>query len=57
MGLIMAPDAIESADITLVPTGQIVYDLNRREALRVVNGFLDSRACSASAGTPSGSTS
>ncbi len=41
MGLIETPDAIESSEITLVPTGQIIYDLNRRDALRVVNGFLN----------------
>lgn len=43
MGLILTPDAIESADIASVPTGQIIYDLNRRDALRRVNGFLEER--------------
>jgi protoporphyrinogen oxidase len=41
MDLIESPAAIESADIAVVPTGQIIYDLNRREALRCVNKFLD----------------
>ena len=41
MGLIDNPDAIESVHCDLVPTGQIIYDLNRREALRRVNRFLD----------------
>src|SRR5262249_45614889 len=41
MGLIEDPSAIESADIALVPTGQIIYDLNRRDSLRRVNGFLE----------------
>ncbi len=41
MRLIDSPEAIESAEIGLVPTGQIIYDLNRREVLRRVNRFLD----------------
>jgi hypothetical protein len=28
-------------ECALVPTGQIIYDLNRREVLRRVNRFLD----------------
>jgi protoporphyrinogen oxidase len=41
MGLVDQPGAVESAHATFVPTGQILYDLNRREALRAVNRFLD----------------
>ena len=41
MGLIDNPAAIEAVDCALVPTGQIIYDLNRREVLRCVNRFLD----------------
>jgi protoporphyrinogen oxidase len=41
MGLIDNPSAIESVDCALVPTGQIIYDLNRREVLRRVSRFLD----------------
>jgi protoporphyrinogen oxidase len=41
MGLIESPAAVESIVCTLVPTGQIIYDLNRRNVLRHVNRFLD----------------
>jgi hypothetical protein len=41
MGLIDNPTFIDSVDCALVPTGQIIYDLNRREVLRRVNKFLD----------------
>jgi protoporphyrinogen oxidase len=41
MKLIDNPESIESVDFDLVPTGQIIYDLNRREVLRRVNRFLD----------------
>lgn len=41
MGLVESPAAIEFAECTRVPTGQIIYDLNRRDALRRVNRFLD----------------
>ena len=41
MGLIDNPGAIGSVDCELVPTGQIIYDLNRRDVLRRVNRFLD----------------
>ena len=41
MGLIDSPAAIHSVELALVPTGQIIYDLNRREVLRRVNRFLD----------------
>jgi protoporphyrinogen oxidase len=43
MGLVDNPEAVLYADIRLVPTGQIIYDLNRKEALRTVNSFLDGR--------------
>lgn len=41
MGLIESPAAVESVECALVPTGQIIYDLNRRDVLRRVNRFLD----------------
>ena len=41
MGLVDSPAAIAYAEIGVVPTGQIVYDLNRRDVLRRVNRFLD----------------
>ena len=41
MGLIDNPAAVASAECTFVPTGQIIYDLNRRAVLRRVNRFLD----------------
>jgi protoporphyrinogen oxidase len=41
MGLVDAPEAVESAHCKLVPTGQILYDLERRDVLRRVNDFLD----------------
>jgi protoporphyrinogen oxidase len=40
-GLVDSPDAIESVSVKRVPTGQIIYDLNRREALSTVNAFLN----------------
>jgi protoporphyrinogen oxidase len=40
-GLINDPAAISSVECVLVPTGQIIYDLNRRDVLRRVNRFLD----------------
>src|SRR4051794_12776955 len=41
MGLVESPAAVAYSQATFVPTGQIVYDLNRREVLREVNQFLD----------------
>ncbi len=41
MGLVDSPGSVESVRCTLVPTGQILYDLERREVLRRVNDFLD----------------
>ncbi len=41
MGLVDSPAAIAYAEIGMVPTGQIIYDLKRREVLRHVNSFLD----------------
>ena len=40
-GLIDSPEAIESVSVKRVGTGQIIYDLNRREALSTVNAFLN----------------
>jgi protoporphyrinogen oxidase len=41
MGLIANREAIAYVNCVLVPTGQIIYDLNRRDVLRQVNQFLD----------------
>jgi hypothetical protein len=41
MGLVDNLAAVASVECTLVPTGQIIYDLNRRAVLRQVNRFLD----------------
>jgi protoporphyrinogen oxidase len=41
MGLVDDPGSVIYGDIRLVPTGQIIYDLQRRAALRVVNEYLD----------------
>jgi protoporphyrinogen oxidase len=43
MGLIDGPDSVLYADIRRVPTGQIIYDLDRRDVLRRVNQYLDER--------------
>ncbi|MGE3834829.1 MAG: NAD(P)/FAD-dependent oxidoreductase [Acidimicrobiia bacterium] len=40
-GLIDDPGSVLYSDIRLVRTGQIIYDLHRREALRTVNAYLD----------------
>jgi hypothetical protein len=40
-GLIKNPESIESLHSVLVPTGQILYDLNRRDVLKRVNTALD----------------
>jgi hypothetical protein len=40
-GLVDNPESIAYVQCTLVPTGQIVYDLNRREVLRRVNSYLE----------------
>ncbi len=40
-GLIKDPSYILKASIRFVPTGQIVYDLERRGALKVVNNYLN----------------
>jgi protoporphyrinogen oxidase len=40
-GLIDSPESVTHQLIRLVPTGQIVYDLNRRAAIREVNKYLD----------------
>jgi protoporphyrinogen oxidase len=39
-GLVDSPEAIESVAVKRVNTGQIIYDLQRREALSTVNEFL-----------------
>src|SRR5262249_21477709 len=41
MGLVDNPEAVRSAEGTLVPTGQVSDDLTRHEVLRQVNRFLD----------------
>jgi protoporphyrinogen oxidase len=40
-GLVDDPASIQYAQCRLVPTGQIVYDLNRRTVLRHVNQYLE----------------
>jgi protoporphyrinogen oxidase len=39
-GLVDSPESVESVSVKRVTTGQIIYDLNRREALSTVNAFL-----------------
>ena len=39
-GLVDSPESIESVSVKRVNTGQIIYDLNRREALSTVNAYL-----------------
>jgi hypothetical protein len=41
MGLVANRAAVASVECDLVPTGQIIYDLKRRDVLRRVNRFLD----------------
>ena len=41
-GLVDEPDSIEYIQSVMVPTGQIVYDLQRRDVLGRVNRYLDS---------------
>jgi protoporphyrinogen oxidase len=41
MGLVDAPDAVESAHVTLVPQGNPIFDLNRRAAMVEITRFLD----------------
>jgi protoporphyrinogen oxidase len=40
-GLVDSPESVESVSIKRVNTGQVIYDLNRREALSTVNAFLN----------------
>src|SRR5262249_27976647 len=40
MGLVDNPEAVRSAECALVPTGQIIYDLKRRDVLRQGQRFL-----------------
>lgn len=39
-GLVDSPESVESVSVKRVNTGQVIYDLNRREALSTVNAFL-----------------
>jgi hypothetical protein len=41
-GLVDEPGSIEYVQVGLVPTGQIVYDLQRKDVLGRVNRYLDS---------------
>lgn len=41
MGLVDDEVSVEAVEGRIVPTGQIIYDLKRREVLPVVNSFLD----------------
>jgi hypothetical protein len=43
MGLVDSPASVQYVQARLVPTGQIVYDLNRRDVLRRINPFLNER--------------
>ena len=42
-GLIANREAIAYVNCALVPTGQIIYDLNRRRVLKTVNQYLDTQ--------------
>jgi protoporphyrinogen oxidase len=41
MGLVKGPDYIQSVHVKFVPWGNAIFDLNRRAALDVIDGFLD----------------
>jgi protoporphyrinogen oxidase len=41
MGLVKEPGDVQYVQAQLVPTGQIVYDLNRRDVLKRINPFLN----------------
>lgn len=41
MGLVDAKEAVKSVRVQHVSTGNVIFDLNRRAALREVEGFLD----------------
>ena len=38
MGLVDAPDAVESVNVTFVPQGNPIFDLQRRDAMRTISG-------------------
>ena len=42
IGLVESPEAIIFSQIRFVPWGQVIYDHDRRGALEIVHGFLDS---------------
>jgi protoporphyrinogen oxidase len=42
MGLVEGPEAVIARHVRPVPWGQVIFDHNRREALEVINSFLDS---------------
>jgi protoporphyrinogen oxidase len=46
MGLLEGPEAIIFSQIRFIPWGQVIFDHNRRAALEVINGFLDSMGVS-----------
>jgi len=46
MGLVDGPEAIIFSQIRFIPWGQVIFDHNRRGALEVINGFLDSMGVS-----------
>jgi protoporphyrinogen oxidase len=46
MGLLEGPEAIIYSQIRFIPWGQVIFDHNRRPALEVINGFLDSMGVS-----------
>ena len=41
MGLIERAEAVESVTVNYCPSGQVIYDHNRRPALETINAFLD----------------
>ncbi len=42
MGLLEGPEAIIGSHVRFIPWGQVIFDHNRRMALEVINGFLES---------------
>jgi protoporphyrinogen oxidase len=41
MGLLESPEAVISTNVRYAPWGQVIFDHNRKSALRIVNDFLD----------------
>jgi protoporphyrinogen oxidase len=41
MGLVDGPDAVESTQVTFVPQGNPIFDLDRRAAMEEIHRFLD----------------